>query len=129
LHSSQDVSYGCLQDHGLEFGEHNTVTGNRITYGSYSGILLGRQRHAIVSNNQILRPGESGIKTYQGSIAKVSRRCYAVSVIGTCSVKHFSFDPATFPIKRHILWSRQCRRPAALRLDRPDLRLRTAGGA
>ena len=79
-----------MQDHGLEFGEHNTVTGNRITYGSYSGILLGRQRHAIVSNNQIFRPGESGIKTYGGSISKVSRRCYAVSVIGTCSVKHFS---------------------------------------
>ena len=76
-----------MQDHGLEFGEHNTVTGNRITYGSYSGILLGRQRHAIVSNNQILRPGESGIKTYQGSIAKVSRRCYAVSVIGNVVVR------------------------------------------
>jgi len=70
-------------------GERNSAINNNITYASYSGITFARNFDGIAQGNIISYCGESGIKTYQGTISGTDARCYHMQFIGNTSMYQY----------------------------------------
>lgn len=61
-------------------GTLNAAINNVVTYASFNGIVLSRNFNGIVTGNNIQSVGESGIKTYQGTIGGTDARCYKMQI-------------------------------------------------
>lgn len=67
-------------------GEYNQAINNNIQYASFSGITFARNYDGLIQGNICTRVGESGIKTYQGTLTNsssvvVDARCYRMQIV------------------------------------------------
>jgi len=59
-----------------QIGRFNKAMRNTVRHSSFSGIVFARNYDFQVTNNTCVFSGESGIKTWQGSVAGKDGRCY-----------------------------------------------------
>jgi hypothetical protein len=69
-------------------GEYNQAINNTITYASFNGIVFARNFDGLAEGNVLLNVGESGIKTYQGTLVSgtVDARCYRMQLLNNNSM-------------------------------------------
>ncbi len=84
--------YGiAMWNNCAQAGLSNEVYNNTIRYASLCGIVLISNNRSSIHDNCIYNCGESGIKTWQNSIAGVDARC-SKTVITNNSIAHCAYD-------------------------------------
>ena len=82
-------------------GNMNAAINNNVRYASFCGIMFANNYDGLIQGNQIEYCGESGIKTYQGTVAGVNACCYNMKIHGN-KTKYNYFDGIDISSKQPI---------------------------